>query len=228
MNLLSRPGLQDEGATSAEVWTLQDLSYIPEPEPAPSSDALAAEIEEQEILARKMAEEDLEQRLKSAYEAGYEEGRLEGEIAEGVRLRNAVQAAETALDEIRENEGRWQSAIRPNLAALAIAIARHVIGRELNTDAEAIADCVRRALAEFPLDQALRIRINPHDLSLISAGDPIQGGPPSIAPNRDLRWLADPRIEPGGCLVEGREQIIDGRVDTALERLYRRMAYNHA
>ena len=25
----------------------------------------------------------------------------------------------------------------------------------------------------------------------------------------------------GGCLVEGRERIIDGRVDTSLERAYR-------
>ena len=41
---------------------------------------------------------------------------------------------------------------------------------------------------------------------------------------RDASWLADARVARGGCLVEGRERIVDGRVDTALERAYRRMA----
>jgi hypothetical protein len=29
-------------------------------------------------------------------------------------------------------------------------------------------------------------------------------------------------------VVEGRERIVDGRVDTALERVYRRLTYNNA
>ena len=40
---------------------------------------------------------------------------------------------------------------------------------------------------------------------------------------RDVRWVADAHIARGGCLVEGRERIIDGRVDTSLERAYRTM-----
>jgi flagellar biosynthesis/type III secretory pathway protein FliH len=43
-----------------------------------------------------------------------------------------------------------------------------------------------------------------------------------------VRWLADARIQPGGCVVEGRERIVDGRVDTALERLYRKLSDNDA
>ncbi len=234
MNLLSRAGVLVNSAeivSSSDRWLPDDLS-IPIVEPAVVLDT-ATELEpqvdpaaeaEQRIAAYQI---EAEQKIKDAYESGYEEGRLEGEIAEGVRLRNAVTAAELALDEIRENEMQWQNAIRPNIGALAVAIARSIINRELSTDAETIADLVRKALAEFPIDQSMRIRINPHDLSLISACDPQNGSPPVIAPNRDVRWLADMRIEPGGCLVEGREQIVDGRIDTALERVYRRITYTH-
>jgi flagellar assembly protein FliH len=90
-----------------------------------------------------------------------------------------------------------------------------------------VVDLVRRAVAEFPIDQSIRIRVSPHDLALItamSAGEspvPITGG-------REARWLADPLGSPGGCVIEGRERIVDGRVDTALERLYRRLTYSHA
>jgi flagellar biosynthesis/type III secretory pathway protein FliH len=41
---------------------------------------------------------------------------------------------------------------------------------------------------------------------------------------RALRWIGDSNVERGGCLTEGRERIIDGRVDTALERAYRTIA----
>ena len=74
----------------------------------------------------------------------------------------------------------------------------------------------------------MRVRVNPHDLSLLSLPNAEDGQPVSIAPNRDVRWLADLRIHPGGCVVEGRERIVDGRVDTALERLYRKLTDHDA
>ena len=115
-----------------------------------------------------------------------------------------------------------------NITALALTVARHIVGRELHSDAAAVADLAKRALAEFPIDQPMRVRVNPHDLSLLSQPVIAGGDPVSIAPNRDVRWLADARIQPGGCVVEGRERIVDGRVDTALERLYRNLTDNVA
>ena len=83
---------------------------------------------------------------------------------------------------------------------------------------------MRRALTEFPIDQSVRIRVNPLDLSLLTVGTDAQDDTAPITGARDASWLADPRIARGGCLVEGRDRIVDGRVDTALERAYRRMA----
>jgi flagellar assembly protein FliH len=36
--------------------------------------------------------------------------------------------------------------------------------------------------------------------------------------------VADARIVRGGCVVEGRERIIDGRVDLALEQIFRKLS----
>jgi len=178
----------------------------------------------QQVDTAALREQEIEARVQDAYNSGYEEGRLEGEIAEGARLRNAIAVAESALDELRRNEVRWQDNIESNIAALAVAVARHVLGRELTTDATAVAELVRRALAEFPIDQPVRIRVNPIDLNTLSSFSTPTGEPIAIAPNRDVRWQADARMQPGGCVVEGRERIIDGRVDTALERLYRKLS----
>lgn len=183
---------------------------------------------ESQVEQEEQARIALERRVEEAHAAGYDAGRLDGELAEGTRLRNALAVTEQALDTIRSNEAKWQECVTENIAALAVTLARHIVGRELGTDAAAVADLVKRALAEFPIDQPMRIRVNPHDLSLLSQPTPAGGEPVSIAPNRDVRWLADSRIHPGGCVVEGRERIIDGRVDTALERLYRKLTDNVA
>ncbi len=163
--------------------------------------------------------------IANARTEAFERGRAEGERAEAARLRHALAAATEALDAVRESEERWVGAIEENIAALAVSVARHIVDRELGTDAEVTRAMVRRALDTFPIDQPVRIRVHPQDLAVIGAfpeaGSTAQPG--SAA--REAHWMADTRVLPGGCVVEGRERIVDGRVDTAIERVYRRLAY---
>ena len=99
------------------------------------------------------------------------------------------------------------------------------LDREVGTEAEVTQKIVRKALDTFPIDQPVRIRVNPQDLAVLSAyAEPGSTAMPGM-PARDAVWLGDVRVLPGGCIVEGRERIVDGRVDTALERVYRRIAY---
>lgn len=176
-----------------------------------------------------------EQEIEAAYARGFEEGRAAGREegrAEGVaagkaeesaRLTQPIRALEEALYMVKLAEERRLSTLKDNLAALATAIARQIIGREVRGDAEMIADMVRRALVEFPIDQPLRVRLSPYDLSAIATLSTTSGEAVPIAPGRNLRWLADPRLEPGSCIVEGKDRIVDGRVDRALERIYRKL-----
>jgi flagellar biosynthesis/type III secretory pathway protein FliH len=73
---------------------------------------------------------------------------------------------------------------------------------------------VQDALAQFPQETNLRVRLNPADHALL-AGDPSYP---------EINWVADARIVRGGCVVEGRERIIDGRVDLALEQIFRKLS----
>lgn len=238
---LSRPAVhaaRDVDELLAAEWALEDLdtggagSLRPrareERQEAEARAREEAERLEREAELRRQEEADARRReLEEARRQGYEEGRLAGEEAEAARLRNAVSLAERALDEIREGEMRWTGSIEENICALAVAVARQVIGRELKGDVETVVDLVRRALQEFPVDQPVRIRVNPTDLSAIEAASGSTSPGFTAVRERDVRWLADVRVTPGGCVVEGRERIVDGRVDNSLERLYRRLTYNH-
>jgi len=166
--------------------------------------------------------------LAAAYARGFEEGRLEGERGEQARLRSAVGAAQEALDALRDGEQRWTGTIEENVCALAVAIARQLVGREVEVDRRVVADLVRRAIGEFGVERALRVRVHPQDLALLNGHGADGDHADRIAAGRELRWVPDVGVERGGCVVEGRERIIDGRVDTALERVYRRLTYTHA
>lgn len=169
-----------------------------------------------------------EKDMHDAYQLGFDEGRHEGEQHEQARLRSALAAAEESIEVLRAGEERWQGMIEENICALAVAVARHIIDREVADNPEILDKLVKRALAEFPIDHAVRVRLNPTDLQVItshggqSALDAISGTPP-----REAHWIPDARIAPGGCVVEGRDRIIDGRIDTALERVYRRLTYKN-
>jgi flagellar assembly protein FliH len=129
-----------------------------------------------------------------------------------------------ATDKLADAANIAPAVLEENIATLAVIVARHIVQREVSLDADVVADLVRRSLTEFPIDQTVRIRVNPMDLALLT----MNGDKAPITGKHDVSWLADNRIARGGCLIEGRDRIVDGRVDTALERAYRRMAKHDA
>lgn len=217
---------RDVDAMVAAEWSLEDLrverlyAEMGPGEERPAADPV-------EVREDAEARREQERLIQEAYTRGAEEGRREGEAGEAARLRNAVRAAELALEELRENEERWTANIEENICALAVAIARQIIDQELRSDPALIANLVGRALDEFPVDQPVRIRIHPRDQAVIESRSGGSRLPTSIK-GREANWLPDANLVPGGCLVEGRDRIIDGRIDTALERVYRRLTYASA
>jgi flagellar assembly protein FliH len=206
----------------------------PAPAAAPRDETPPALIEAAELerlLAQAYADgiaRGREEGYADGHVTGYAEGRQEGEAAESARLGASVAAVEQALDEVTAATRPWIDAAEENVTALAVAVARQILDRELRGSTAAFAELVRRALAEFPVDERVRIRLHPADLAAISALPGPGDDSFSVTGGREAAWVADPTVGPGGCLVEGRTRIIDGRVDLALERVYRSLTHTHA
>ena len=207
-------------------WTPGELGVLGAVAAKPAMPSLSATelaAREAERLAAEAAAR--EQALATeAYAAGRADGFAEAQRLETERLSQALLALDAALAEVRGNTERWTENAEENVCAVAVAVARHVVGRELRTDGQAIANLVRRALAEFVLDQPLTVRLHPQDLALIGEAHGAADAPALSA--HTTRWVPDAQLVRGGCLVEGRERIVDGRLDTALERAYRRLTRN--
>ncbi len=162
---------------------------------------------------------EVEAERQRAYEAGFRDGSAfaRRQILEelGPNLRASVEVVE----EVESYLEAFHARMEENLTALALAVARQLVERELRADPQVVADLVRNALTHFPMDQKVRIRLHPADLSAISREG--QGAPPTIAAGREVQWIPDESVARGGCLVEGPERIVDGRIDAALERIFR-------
>ncbi len=167
-------------------------------------------------LREKMQEQQvhlLAEARRAAFEEGRSAGRAEAELAADQRVASAVTAVAEAAGAIRQHQEQYLGVLEENLTALACGIARHVIQRDVQLDPAQIRTLVQGALAEFPQERALRVRLHPADHALL-AGD---------TSYPEVSWVADPRVVRGGCVVEGRERIVDGRVDLALEQVFRRL-----
>src|SRR5205814_5385178 len=73
-----------------------------------------------------------------------------------------------------------------NLQALALAVARHLVQREMVHDPSIVRDLVARALELMPLDAEIAIRVNPQDL--VALGDTLAQAEPPGRPVT-LRWV---------------------------------------
>ena len=201
------------------AWSLDELE-MPHLFEAPLGRAPAgrAEVDEAPVEQEQLASPQERARIEAA---AYAHGRADGErIARGELMphfEHTLSALNAALEDVSLHQARWTSNAEENLAVLAVAIARQLIAKEVQADASIISSLVQHALTQFPLEQTITVRLNPEDVE--SCTTLLQKSEGTRFP--EVRWMPDAHVHRGGALVEGRERIIDGRVDTALERIYR-------
>lgn len=154
--------------------------------------------------------------LEVAFQKGFEGGLAEGEARSARDLKHALSALSKAVRAFGEAQSGMLADLESNAVALAVGIARELVVTELERSPETVAELVREGVSSFALDEPLTVRLHPADLALVAAA-----GDSHLSGSRPARWEPDPRVGRGGCLVEGPGMIVDGRLDLALERVYR-------
>ena len=128
-----------------------------------------------------------------------------------------MEATLQALDDIRASREAWNAQLHERLVVLAAGIADWVVDRTCQEDSTVISDLAQRAIESFPVDEAVRIRLHPNDHATLSDPELLA----QVAGERAVTWIPDEDVVPGGCVVEGPDKIVDGRIDEALARIVR-------
>lgn len=163
---------------------------------------------------------DLTRRLQESEKAGYERGRLDGEKAlseqllrqrgELLELQNGVLAAmEKALPQVIHD-------CENALVSIALEVARKLVAG-LAVTAEMVEASVRETLAQAEESAVFSVQLHAEDLALLQKMN--ASVLLSESNGKRLRFEACADVSRGGCLVQTRFGVLDGRRETKFDLL---------
>ncbi|HYE37819.1 flagellar assembly protein FliH [Methylocaldum sp.] len=178
--------------------------------------------EEIEVMQKQAYEEARAAGYKEGSERGYQDGREEGYrqgYDEGrVNAASLAQRFQELIGCLDEPLAQVEGQVEQELVALAIAIAKQLIRRELKTEPGEIIAVVRQAIAILPSGaRKIGLHIHPDDAELIRSALALD----ELGP----RWriVEDPLLTRGGCRVTTDTSYIDATVEKRLASVIARL-----
>ena len=188
-------------------------------EPVPDAEAAAVDM-------RRAYEEAHRSGHAEGRQAGLQEGRAEGlRIGEAAGKKAAQQAVAqriAALDGLlaaleRQTEMQWRLLEDDAVEAVFSAVCRILGERALSQ--ESAGEAVRAVLAQMRGRTVLTVRAHPQDVEQLNANRDLADYLSQRQAKTEVKWLADERIELGGCILDSAEGSLDARLETQLSRL---------
>ena len=159
---------------------------------------------------------------EEAYERGEADGNAASEAKYAAEVERVVHTLTSCCEALQAMRANCVEEMQKQVFVLAMAVAREVIQRQVETDPGIVHALVRRALDEVSWETRIDVRLHPDDLAAVQhhsgQGD---GERMPMA----LAWIADNTIERGGCVVETPQRIVDARIETVLAALHRRLTH---
>lgn len=155
--------------------------------------------------------EDMEMKLaaleEEAYQQGIRKGRADAFKEEQERIKAALDKLHEIARELTEMKKIVLEEAEDQMVELVLAIGRKVILEEISTNGSLVVNAVREAIEKVALDEDIRIKVNPVDLTIIGENESELLG----AGNGEnhLSFIQDEKVPPGGCIVETNRQILE-------------------
>ncbi len=169
---------------------------------------------------------ELERLQKQAWEEAHAAGRQEGldkglkeGLAEGRdEVQQQLRTLNSMIQALQNPLAAIDKSVEQELTELAIAIARHVIDKELHTSPERILQLVPRAVLDLPAgSRDVKVRVHPDDAKMLN--EQLQDGDGESA----WKLVEDASITRGGCRVETPNSSIDATVEKRIQAVVDRV-----
>lgn len=159
-----------------------------------------------------------ELKLQAAYQQGSQEGQAAIRQEFGTRLEAMQQRIARTIEELSGLRPRYRHEAEEDVVALALAIARRILHRELTVAPEALLGLVKAALEKIEAREVHRVRIRPEDAPMVKQFLEAMGLPQRI------EVLADPGLDRGAAIFDSSRGSLDASVDTQLSEIERGLA----
>jgi type III secretion protein L len=197
-------GFADQAAGAKSSKVISGEAFVAKSEAKTIRERAQEEVGQIVSDAHAEAERIKQQAYEEAKAQGYKDGRNEG----AQELAATVARASQRLKQI-------EAQAVPQLKELALAIARKILGKELEFHPEAVVDIVKQALSEKARQRReIFLRVNPEDLQLLreKKADLIE----VLSRCKEIGIREDPEVERYGCIIETDAGIIDAQLETQI------------
>jgi flagellar assembly protein FliH len=219
----SEPELEPEPSPEPEPLTPVDYAQV-------QSDAILrnAKHQAEEILAK--ATQEAEEKAKAVYESarknGYQEGYskgLERAMEESIRQREEqAEKLETEIQKFLEKASatldRQLEDRTEELRDMAMAVAEKVVGISLKSSSEVICRMIQTAIDKRKHKEWVRIYIAECDAKKLTQIPPSLASALATLSDR-VRIIPVAEDEPGTCIIEMPDEIVDASASTQLNNL---------
>jgi type III secretion system HrpE/YscL family protein len=141
---------------------------------------------------------------------------IRADARESGRSEALARAGATLVGAGRERDRILASAER-EVVALAVEVARKVLGREIVTDPAAVVDLAAAALEHARGRRQVILRVHPSDAAAIRSGSARLSAMAACAPGLSVE--EDASLVPGDVVVETEAGRVDARIETQLDAL---------
>lgn len=185
-------------------------------DPFPSLEHLGVPDGARPGIAGGVARSGHRQQLEDGYAEGLRQGLAEGmrQAADAARsdISFALTALHAAIEDLHRRDAVGVDEVTAEVIDLAMAIAEIIVGREIDAAIDPGRDALVRALALAPDRGAVVARFHPADLQRL-------GDVTAPTAGRDVQFVPDPSVGPGGCLMDVGAARIDAQIPAALDRV---------
>ncbi|WP_201352546.1 flagellar assembly protein FliH [Hydrogenimonas urashimensis] len=163
---------------------------------------------------RQAIEERLEETKKTAYDDGVEAGRelCTREMSQKLEeMRARFASAIEALEESRRIFLGKVDTIEEELIETALDLARQVVAKEIESNAQDVAlRLARLLLAEVKDAAKIKLKLNPEDFDYVKD---------HLETTKNIKIVPDPAVGPGGVVILSEIGNIDGEIMHRFERI---------
>jgi flagellar assembly protein FliH len=151
---------------------------------------------------------------RDAFAKGYAQGERAGAEAAAKRGEAMLRRLTETLGDLGSLRAEMIRRTERQIVQLAMAIAKRILGREIDHDRGLLVAMARVALDHLGEQTSATIRLHPDDYNIVAAASPM--------PTSDqVRVVADPVVSRGGCLVQSDYGFMAAGIDAQLDELAR-------
>ncbi|HEY3295744.1 MAG TPA: FliH/SctL family protein [bacterium] len=156
------------------------------------------------------------------YEAGLKQGRSEA----GAEFKRGLELLTEYARVVQAEKLEMAAQAEKNSIELAFLLAEKILGHEVETKPEAVADIARMALEQVLDCSQIELKVNPEDFGYLKT---VQKDLEALLSSQaKLELRADKALDRGSCVIETERGVLDARIVSQLATLRTKMNPNAA